>query len=477
MSNHDLKISPLSLSHELNERVQYIEKFYQKPSLLSEMAKNAVFQASVPQALSGIFQVVHQVQRLFIIAKLGLQENPSILDAMESKYFPLWDQYVALDATEKQKQSFAKLMYEGDPEMSVPIALYVSDYSRGVAEIVLEKIIENQDEVDIWVYDLPFHRRVLNCVEIEKIEDYADLLTRPDTYAARQIVFSSNDPSVSFVDDVPEHVRAKRLRKRTAENYNKYNKHKFYTLTLMPTHQDAALDGFPHDQYVEQFFKACSVDYQEINKAHQILIAKLNAASIVRVTNNDGTDLTLDIEKATFANSLVAKNIPGSEVFSAPKVNSANGRIVANGRFIYTSADELIENITLDFKDGVVTSYAAEKGQKYLTQIIETDEGSRRIGEFALGTNPAWQTHSVNSLLVEKVGGSFHVALGAAYEYTEYMGVPVNLDNGNRSNIHWDITTMLLNKDGMVTLDGELLIKNGRYVDPALSYLNAPLPV
>jgi aminopeptidase len=78
----------------------------------------------------------------------------------------------------------------------------------------------------------------------------------------------------------------------------------------------------------------------------------------------------------------------------------------------------------------------------------------------------------MNILLVEKVGGSFHLALGNAYTFNEYAGNPVKVDNGNRSLDHWDITTMLIGKQGVIELDGKPIMKDGLFLDPKLDILN-----
>ena len=80
----------------------------------------------------------------------------------------------------------------------------------------------------------------------------------------------------------------------------------------------------------------------------------------------------------------------------------------------------------------------------------------------------------VNPLLVEKSRGSAHIAMGASYEFTEYLGKPVRVDNGNRSTIHWDVTNMLFGKNGKIILDGEDIMQEGLFVDPKLKCLNGP---
>ena len=80
----------------------------------------------------------------------------------------------------------------------------------------------------------------------------------------------------------------------------------------------------------------------------------------------------------------------------------------------------------------------------------------------------------------QKIGGSFHVALGQAYQYKEYMGKAVHLNNGNKSMLHWDITTMLFGKEGTIELDGRKIMEDGKFIDPKYDVLNrgwAALPV
>jgi aminopeptidase len=254
-----------------------------------------------------------------------------------------------------------------------------------------------------------------------------------------------------------------------------YNKRRssgemFYTLTQIPTRKDSEIDQIPYDEYLTLFFEMCDQPWDKIGAAQAQLIAEFNAAKTVRITNSDGTDISMDIDGFTFANSLIAKNVPGSELFSAPRIDSTNGIIVAKGRF--TRGEQLMENITLHFRDGVLAEYKVETGQDIFEHIISVDDGARRIGELGIGTNPHLKRHVANGLLVEKIGGSFHIALGAAYTYTDYMGTPVRLDNGNTSALHWDITTMLYGKQGRIALDGRVVMNDGFWVDPRYDVLN-----
>ena len=244
-------------------------------------------------------------------------------------------------------------------------------------------------------------------------------------------------------------------------------------LTMIPTRMDAEIDGLDYDQYLKDYFTMCNQDWDLIDKTQAKLIDRLNETKELRFTNNDGTDLTMNIDGFTFCNSTVARNVPGSEVFSAPRRDSTNGTIVAKGKFAVKGfQNEVVENITLKFKDGYLTEYSAEKGQDILEETVNKDEGARYIGEIGIGTNPFWKTHVAAILLAEKIGGSVHVALGDAYTMTKYMGTPVNVDNGNRSHLHWDITTMLLGKQGKIFADGEMIMDDGVWTLPELAPLN-----
>jgi len=251
----------------------------------------------------------------------------------------------------------------------------------------------------------------------------------------------------------------------------------FYTLTVLPTVIDAELDGVDFDEYVQLFFELCNQPWKQIEIAQDRLIEGFDKARQVRITNNDGTDVTFEIDGFTFVNSVVAKNIPGAEIFSAPNRTGVNGRIVAKGKFQEGSSG-VIEDITLEFKDGRIVDFAAARGQGDLSDLITVDdllgEGTRYLGELGIGTNPHLRQHVINGLLVEKIGGSFHVALGNAYQYTEYCGRKVNLDNGNRSTtgVHWDLTTMLRDKEGRMYLDDKVVQANGDWLGEEFEVLN-----
>jgi len=250
-----------------------------------------------------------------------------------------------------------------------------------------------------------------------------------------------------------------------------------YTLTRIPTPFDADLDEMPYEDYLSLFFELCDQPWKHIQLAQQKLIEKFDQAKSLHITNSDGTDMMMDITGQTFANSVIAKNIPGSEIFSSPLKEGVEGKIVAKGKFRYGNSG-IIRDISLEFKKGKVIKYSSQEGEDKLKKILSSDdgqgEGVKYLGEIGIGTNPHLRRHVINGLLVEKIGGSFHIALGSCYSYDEYEGVPVKLKKGNSSKkgVHWDLTTMLRGKDGKMYLDGELIQDNGDWIGEAFHVLN-----
>ena len=163
-------------------------------------------------------------------------------------------------------------------------------------------------------------------------------------------------------------------------------------------------------------------------------------------------DLTLSIQGRTFSNSTGTHNMPDGEIFTGPVEDSVTGWVKFTYPAIYQGV--AVEGAELTFNRGRVDRALAEKNQDYLVQMLESDAGSRHIGEFAIGTNFDINRFTGNILFDEKIGGSFHMALGAGYPET---------GSKNRSSIHWDMICDM-RKDAEITVDGEPFYKNGQFV-------------
>ena len=164
------------------------------------------------------------------------------------------------------------------------------------------------------------------------------------------------------------------------------------------------------------------------------------------------TDLRLSIAGRTFDNSAGKHNVPDGEVFTGPVEDSVEGSVYFSYPAIHMGRE--VTGIRLWFKKGKVVKASAEKNEEFLLQTLDTDEGARYVGEFAIGTNEAITRFTRQILFDEKINGSFHMALGAGYPET---------GSKNVSAIHWDMICDL-GDGGEIWADGELLYKSGKFV-------------
>ena len=243
----------------------------------------------------------------------------------------------------------------------------------------------------------------------------------------------------------------------------------------LPTKSEADYEGMKYKHYADLFFAACNRPWGEVEEAQGYLIDILDFAKELEITAF-GTNLRMSIDGYTFHNSTVKRNIPGSEVFSAPYPNTLNGRLFLPYRLCFD--DRIIPNLYLEFVDGKVDLSKVATGglanMEWVMQVLQRDDGASMVGEVALGTNPAFKKAMVNPLYTEKVAGSFHIALGRAYDNTVQYGRKVTCDNGVDSGIHIDLACMMLPRygGGEVKLDGMVIQRDGRFLDPRLRLLN-----
>ncbi len=188
--------------------------------------------------------------------------------------------------------------------------------------------------------------------------------------------------------------------------------------------------------------------WQKLKERQDKIIEWLQGKSQIHITG-PGTDLTVSVAGRTWINDDGHFNFPGGEIFTGPVEDSANGEI----QFTYPGfyAGREVTGVKLVFRDGKVVDASAQTDQAFLEQMLDMDEGARRLGEFAFGTNPGIQQFTKNTLFDEKIGGTLHMALGRSYP--ESGGV-------NESALHWDIV-FDLRQGGNVTVDGEPFSKGG----------------
>ncbi|RNB81279.1 aminopeptidase [Brevibacillus fluminis] len=209
------------------------------------------------------------------------------------------------------------------------------------------------------------------------------------------------------------------------------------------------------------YFDVCTMDYAKMAEAMESLKELMEKTDRVRITG-PGTELTFSINGIPAVPCAGEYNIPDGEVFTAPVRDSVNGVITFNTPSPYQGFT--FEDVRLEFKDGKIVNATANDTER-INKILDTDEGARYIGEFAIGVHPTIREPMQDILFDEKIGGSFHFTPGSCYE---------DASNGNDSSIHWDMVMIQRPEygGGEIWFDDRLIRKDGRFVIPELEELN-----
>lgn len=223
----------------------------------------------------------------------------------------------------------------------------------------------------------------------------------------------------------------------------------------------AQLANMSTEAFADFYFNVCTLDYGKMSRAMDALVSKMESTDKVHI-KGPGTDLTFSIKGMKAVKCDGERNIPDGEVYTAPIKDSVNGELTYTAKTIYHSITH--ENIRLVFKDGKIVEATSDKTDA-LNKVLDTDEGARYIGEFALGLNPYITDPMLDILFDEKIGGSFHFTPGQAYD---------EADNGNRSQVHWDMVCIQTPQygGGEIYFDDELIRKDGLFVVDDLKPLN-----
>ncbi len=228
-----------------------------------------------------------------------------------------------------------------------------------------------------------------------------------------------------------------------------------------PNYSLAQLAGTSLESFEDFYFKVCNLDYSYMSKAMDSLVGIMDETDKVHITG-PGTDLEFSIKGIPTIKCAGLNNIPDGEVFTAPVRKSVEGYITFNCPAVYQGVT--YENIFFKFSEGKIIE-ARSSNSKRMNQVLDTDEGARYIGEFALGLNPYILKPMKDILFDEKIMGSFHFTPGKCYRQAS---------NGNNSAIHWDLID-IQRKDmggGEMYFDGKLVRKDGRFVVGGLEGLN-----
>jgi aminopeptidase len=219
-----------------------------------------------------------------------------------------------------------------------------------------------------------------------------------------------------------------------------------------PTPALAQEAGMSLEAFTDFLYGACLLDWDAERERMSRYAERFDGAQEVRLVAG-GTDLRLGIAGRRMEVDAGGANMPGGEFFTSPLEDSAEGEIHFD-EFPAVYAGREVNGIRLRFEGGRVVDAAAKDNEEFLLEMLDLDDGSRRLGELGIGCNPGITRHMKNTLFDEKIDGTVHLALG--------NGLP-EVEGTNVSQLHWDIVKDM-RRDGRIELDGKVVQEAGRWL-------------
>ena len=309
------------------------------------------------------------------------------------------------------------------------------------AELFYEHASEEQLK-----YVSPIARYIIRHVDV-RIGIWAETNTKAMT---------SFDPAKQAMASAARKPIFKVFMKRAAEGELKW------CGTLFPTQASAQDAEMSLREYEDFVFKAGLLhardpvaEWQKIHKAQQKVADYLSNRKELRFAAANGTDLTVNVEGMTWINCSGHENFPDGEVFTGPNLKARDGGVNGIVRYSFPAVHHgrEVHDIELTLEKGKVVDAKASKNLAFLQQMLDTDAGARRMGEIAIGTNYQIQRYTKNTLFDEKIGGTFHAAVGAGYPES---------GNTNVSGLHWDMVCDL-REGGTIEADGQVISRDGKF--------------
>ena len=245
--------------------------------------------------------------------------------------------------------------------------------------------------------------------------------------------------------------------KRSAENKPLQQEYleKRWNGTQFPTPSGAQKAEMSTAAYEDFVWSAINKDWDAVKEHQQQLVDILEDADEVHIKSGETTDVTMSIAGNIVKNDYGEHNMPGGEVFTAPVHETVEGTVTFDKPVMAQGRE--VNGARLVFEDGKVVEHSAEKNEEVLTALLDTDEGSRYLGELGIGMNRDIDQFTYNMLFDEKMGDTVHMAIGMAYEDT------VGEENErNDSAVHTDMIVDM-SEDSVIEVDGEVVQRNGTF--------------
>lgn len=231
--------------------------------------------------------------------------------------------------------------------------------------------------------------------------------------------------------------------------------------TQFPCHaaaQDAEMSLSAYEKFVFEagllHLDDPAAAWRAVSERQQRLADYLQDKREIRFVTPQGTDIRLAVAGRRWINCDGHENFPDGEVFTGPIEDAVEGTICYSFPAVHGGRE--CDGIRLTFRNGKVVDASASKGEDFLIAMLDQDAGARVLGEIAIGTNYSVKRYTKNTLFDEKIGGTFHAAVGSSYPET---------GGKNDSGLHWDMVCDL-RRGGQIFVDGELISENGRFLNP-----------
>ncbi|ANA81788.1 aminopeptidase [Paenibacillus glucanolyticus] len=360
---------------------------------------------------------------------------------------------------QKLAQNLVNYSVDMQPGENVLIEMIGSE--RDLLNAIIEEVGNQGGRPFVQLTDRTVQRAMLKNANKEQLELWAELdlerMKQMDCYIGIRAGENVNDMA-----DVPEENMKlyNALYSHPVHSEERVKRTKWVVLRY-PNASMAQLANTSTEAFEDFYFDVCNLDYSKMDRAQEPLAELMRNTDKVRIVG-PGTELSFSIKNIGAEKCSGQKNIPDGEVYTAPVRNSVNGTISYNTPTLYNGVT--FENIKFRFENGKIVE-ATGSDTKRLNEILDSDEGARHIGEFAIGFNPYILTPMKDILFDEKIAGSLHFTPGQAYDVT---------DNGNRSSIHWDLVLIQRPEygGGEIYFDDRLIRKDGIFVIPELAALN-----
>jgi aminopeptidase len=233
-----------------------------------------------------------------------------------------------------------------------------------------------------------------------------------------------------------------------------------WVATPMPCQAGAQEAEMALDDYEDFVFGAGMLEHPDpaaawrtISERQARIVSFLQRVGELRFLTPNGTDLRVRTAGRTWINCDGHENFPDGEVFTGPIEDATDGTVCFDFPAVHRGRE--VEGARLQFRAGRVLDASASKGEEFLIRMLDQDAGARVLGEVAIGCNYAITRYTRNTLFDEKIGGTFHVALGSSYPES---------GGKNQSGLHWDMVCDL-RQGGRIEADGRVISENGRFVN------------